>query len=428
MAEKIDLKKRLIGREDINFDFTGTNETASFTAPDGTQKEVTKINASHIPLTKETAARFSAKNVEDAFFSIQSQIDDFEAVDVLTEDITVNFDAADDDVAVQGKIDQQKKNLNGHTVTFKFPAGTSYNIFQSLVWEGFFNGTVILSGGDADFKIPIYDLKNIGAIFHIRKCLCSVVVRYFYFIHQYSPYAVNIEDSPAVTVHDCVTSGVPDSDSYAFYKNGANLIIKDCSYSNDKEFLSAEVPDRDLDGRFSELDSKYLSLKGGNLSGGIVFETGAAVSRNNNDTYISVCGGKDADNGAFLRVFGKGISSAAGVFNLSTNDGTNKKALVGRPNGSLTWDGKDVSGGFPNYVAGVEVVVERNTYYTVPEDGWLSIYVYGDEVVPSYFINDVFVACHGTGHYNHSSIFVPVKKGDKGSCTHRANFTFFPNK
>ena len=223
----------------------------------------------------------------------------------------------------------------------------------------------------------------------------------------------------------------------AFYKNGANLIIKDCSYSNDKEFLSTEIPDKDLDGRFNELDSKYLSLKGGNLSGGIVFETGTAVSRNNNDTYISVCGGKDADNGAFLRVFGKSISSAAGVFNLSANDGTNKKALVGRPNGSLTWDGKDVSGGFPNYAAVVSLGVISN--HTAAADGWVAASFGRREAYWRIHVNDVFVYETGGSSWSTSGCFIPVKKGDviksleglekdgnTSACA--VNMYFYPNK
>jgi hypothetical protein len=236
MAETINLKKRLIGREDINFDITGTNETENFFTADGGQKKVSKINASHFPLTRNAREKLNATNVDEALVLLSGKVDDFEAADVLTEDITINFLSEDDIETIQNKINQQKKNLNGHTLTFVFPSYLAQNLYATLEWKDFFNGTVIITGGSSGSRITIYDRQNITSLFRIYRCLCEVRIEYFYFVHQHSPYAVSAESSSAVILKDCFFSGIEDADSYAVRLLASNGELADCQLSNDFDY------------------------------------------------------------------------------------------------------------------------------------------------------------------------------------------------
>ena len=89
-------------------------------------------------------------------------------------------------------------------------------------------------------------------------------------------------------------------------------------------------------------------------SGGIQFNTTIYGSANNNnkivmignsqenkDGYTAVYGGEVRDDGANLYVYGKNHTQA-GRFSLSAYDGTNRVNLVGRADGTFTWNGSDV--------------------------------------------------------------------------------------
>ena len=86
--------------------------------------------------------------------------------------------------------------------------------------------------------------------------------------------------------------------------------------------------------------------------------------------------------------------------------------------------------GFPDYNKGVAYTASnyfgynKANKFTIPRDGWLFIRCGGDEIVPKYYINGYdnnsfshAVAMYGTGHANHSSIFIPVKKNNFFTCS-----------
>lgn len=86
--------------------------------------------------------------------------------------------------------------------------------------------------------------------------------------------------------------------------------------------------------------------------------------------------------------------------------------------------------GFPDYNKGVAYIASnyfggnKANKFTIPYDGWLFVRCGGDDIVPVYYINgyenDSFshaVAMYGTGHANHSSIFIPVKKNSFFTCS-----------
>lgn len=240
MAQTINLKKRLIGKEDINFDITGTGEVENIFTSDGNRKTLSKLNASHVPLLQGTRNKVNAVNVDDALNKLSDKIDNFEAQDVLTDDLVIEFLPEDDTETIQNTINQQKKNLNSHTLTFLFPPALQQNLYATLEWKDFYNGTVVIAGGSEDGKIAVYDRQDINSLFRILRCQCEVKLRYFYFVHQYSLYAVSAESSTAVIFEKCLFSGMAKTDSYAVNKIAANAILIDCELNDDKEFFPEE--------------------------------------------------------------------------------------------------------------------------------------------------------------------------------------------
>lgn len=235
-----EIKKRLILKEDINFDYAGTNETESFFGPDGKNYQGTKFNASHLPLTKDGREKLASANVDQALIFLADKVDEFSAGDALAEDIEIEINAEDTPDVIQDKINQQKKNLNGHTITFDFPDLLSQQLYSTLVWQDFYNGTIKILGGSGENRVPVYDKLDITSLFKISRCQCEVVIENFQFIHQYSPYGISAESSSAVIVKGCHFSGMKNAESYAVNKSAANAILVDCEFAEDIEFYPPE--------------------------------------------------------------------------------------------------------------------------------------------------------------------------------------------
>lgn len=90
-----------------------------------------------------------------------------------------------------------------------------------------------------------------------------------------------------------------------------------------------------------------------------------------------------------------------------------------------SWDGKDITLGYPNYSAGVSG--GKSKTYTVPQDGWvlMSFEPSGSSYV-SFYINGALVGV--CTHDHRSSVFVPVKKGDVATAGRDVTFIFYPNR
>ncbi len=87
--------------------------------------------------------------------------------------------------------------------------------------------------------------------------------------------------------------------------------------------------------------SGYLPLSGGTISGTIVATTHPALSRQNDNSYLTLCGGttNNVANGAFMYLYGAGAGQP-GAFRIYT--GGTSHNLFGKSDGTLTWDGDDV--------------------------------------------------------------------------------------
>jgi hypothetical protein len=109
---------------------------------------------------------------------------------------------------------------------------------------------------------------------------------------------------------------------------------------------NTKITSTDINTLISELNGK-LNLSGGTLNGTLTFsKTNTKVWDFSNDNYKGleiVVGGQHEQTGASLNLYHKDSKTSPGVFFLCAADGTNKKFLLGHPNGSLTWDTKEVA-------------------------------------------------------------------------------------
>lgn len=395
MADTIYLKKRLIGKEDINFDTNGTGETANFMTPDGEEKMLTKINASHFPLTAATKDKLNASNVDEALQSLyDKQPSGPMTPDGLFEDTVVEIVSGDNAETIQGKIDAQKKNLNGYTLTFRFPASLSQNLYESLVWQDFYNGTIVVTGRTGDSRIVVSDQQDITALFKFYRCLCEVQVDYFSLKHSKSLYGILAESTTSMIVKECHFVGIDGSDSYAAAIIGSNVFFADCEFVNDEYYYP------------SEKKTDYLPLAGGTMSGDIYSSTKRS---------FQIIGGLNTDKSPYIKIFGSDLPetdpdySKRGSIILTAKDNTGLKTnqLCISPDGTL-YGGKDITLGYPNYAAGVDISGVET--YTAPCDGWIYASRRRDDTYVGFYVNGYIVAHGGGTGLDRTSCFAPIKK------------------
>lgn len=88
----------------------------------------------------------------------------------------------------------------------------------------------------------------------------------------------------------------------------------------------------------AQIDTTYFKSANGTF-------TGAEYFRNVNNSVLRFNGGNTHNGGAGLMLYGKGTDGAQGVFDLvacTKEDASDAKQFVGKPNGSLTWSGKNI--------------------------------------------------------------------------------------
>lgn len=106
----------------------------------------------------------------------------------------------------------------------------------------------------------------------------------------------------------------------------------------------------------------FLQLSGGTISGIIKANTHDFIERTVDNSYTAIRGGSGFDKGSSLVLYGKDESDGA-RFRLIANDGTNIANLIGKANGELLWNSRNV--------AVVDTWRSGNSWYRKYSDGWI---------------------------------------------------------
>lgn len=84
-----------------------------------------------------------------------------------------------------------------------------------------------------------------------------------------------------------------------------------------------------------------LKVTGGEMTGSITVKNTEILHRDVNNSFLTICGGKNWRDGAYAILHGS-TADEKGVFNLGSYDGNLEVNLIGKPTGELTWNSKNI--------------------------------------------------------------------------------------
>ena len=246
---EISIDTRPIGVEDLLLDSSGADTASSFTDQDGVSHPLTGLNAGHIYLKGDTRPQVGqAATVDEAIANLAEDIQDVaqQQTTAMTEDTVIDLSSSS---GRQTLIDAQLKNLGGHTLTFRFPAGVSVQVVTSpLVFSGFYNGTLIadLNGGSISDNGT---LDNEGVLRFVN-CKCAVkVVKNVQnpttgdgiISYTSNRYGVALIHVPDCEFENIAFSGANINTDYAVFSFVSNACFNNCSFSSTKKTLSNSI-------------------------------------------------------------------------------------------------------------------------------------------------------------------------------------------
>lgn len=132
----------------------------------------------------------------------------------------------------------------------------------------------------------------------------------------------------------------PYSFSASQYKEGWNFIGSTPPSRQMWDFLQKNN-DEKMQYLLNNFDN-YLPLSGGTMSGAITTSAVDFIKKTSNTSHVTILGGTEFSNSASLMVAGGSQSYATGCFELKAQDGSNSSALTGKPDGTLTWNNKEI--------------------------------------------------------------------------------------
>lgn len=228
--EKVNVTKRLIGRQDINWDTMGDGETFTFQTPEGTYYSLDKINATHIPIAGSVRTALNRMDVNSAFEEMLSRIKSVQQQGFLESDTEIVYGSTMKVAELNSAIEEVYKNLGGHTLTITFPEGVTRSLALPILLEGFYNGTIRIVGNDNVLK----DEVLMDGLIVVRDCHASVEIDSVAFNHSVNPHALGVFNSSSVDCIECTfTSTGETSKSAALYEssNGyfENCILSGCT-------------------------------------------------------------------------------------------------------------------------------------------------------------------------------------------------------
>ena len=223
---------RLIGKEDIYWDSEGKGEQASFIDRTGTDRPITMLNASHIPLP--IAARDAcggAENVSEGMIKLSQMTVSGGSSGAMTENKAVVIASNLTHAQKQALISSQTRNLGGHILAFEFSEAIDLFFVDSLIFSGFYNGSLVIDLNG----ITISDNINLTKLFHICDCHSKVEIKDGTMKHTVSPYAILAERCPHVYLTNMIFIGSGNATDFAFCGIDSDGYATGCTYSNDAQ-------------------------------------------------------------------------------------------------------------------------------------------------------------------------------------------------
>jgi hypothetical protein len=92
----------------------------------------------------------------------------------------------------------------------------------------------------------------------------------------------------------------------------------------------------------TDVAATYLPLSGGTMTGGISTSVEGILVGKDDTVGLRISGGTGWSNGASVVVYGKSHATYPGMLRIKAEDGTNEHILLGKPDGTLTWGGKNI--------------------------------------------------------------------------------------
>lgn len=226
------IETRLIGREDIYWDSEGKGEQGSFVDRNGTDRPITMLNASHIPLPiSAREACEGAENVAEGMIKLSQMSGTGGGSGSMSEDETVTISSSLTHAQKQTLINSKAKNLGGHVLTFEFPEAIDLFFNDSLIFSGFYNGSLVIDLNG----ITISDNINLTKLFYICDCTCKVEVKDGTMQHTVSQYGILAERCPYVYLNNMIFIGSGRTNNFAFCGIDSDGYASGCSYSNDNQ-------------------------------------------------------------------------------------------------------------------------------------------------------------------------------------------------
>lgn len=233
-----DIQTRLFGKEDIDFDTEGTGAQTQYTDLDGETHPVTKLNASHIPITHSARiATEGATNVDDAVKELSKEIRDLAGQNGIGQSSDRTIVLAEQD-SRQSQINEPFRNLGGHTLTFKFlEEGEVQVALAPLEFQGFYNGVLVIDLNGCD----IHDNGTFSpeGVLRIKNCHCHVRIigdgrssaGYGKIIFTDNHYGIAVIESPSCSVEHMAFESSSTADDFALYTESGNAFFTSCTFT-----------------------------------------------------------------------------------------------------------------------------------------------------------------------------------------------------
>lgn len=129
------------------------------------------------------------------------------------------------------------------------------------------------------------------------------------------------------------------------------------------------------DGMLTWGGKNVITSAGGTMTGSLVLD-GTDIKASNDSAVIAFRGGTGFQKGSQINLYGKDHADKAGWVEIYSSDGTTTKTAIIKPDGTFTWDGKNIPHVKDGNLIGASVVYKANfdvDLNTIQETGLYSV-------------------------------------------------------